>query len=141
MSELKTKQNDKSVLDYLNGIENEARKSDCLQILGLFEHLTGETGKIWGKDIVGFGSYHYKGKSGRKGEWFPLGFSSRKANITIYIPYGFKNFESELSLLGKHKTSAGCLYIKSLESIELPVLKKIAKMGFSKIIDNSKELN
>lgn len=133
MSELKTKQNDNSVLDYLNGIEDEQRKTDCFELLELFSKTTSQPAKIWGKDIVGFGSYHYKGKSGREGEWFPLGFSSRKANLTIYMPAGFKDFQDLLDKIGKNKTSAGCLYIKSLEVIDIEVLKELAKKAYLKM--------
>lgn len=133
MSELKTKQNDSSVLEYINSIEIEERKANCFELLELFGELSEEKVKMWGKDIVGFGSYHYKGKSGREGEWFPLGFSSRKANLTIYMPYGFKEFEKELSIIGKHKTSAGCLYLKSLENIDITVLTDIARKAFTKM--------
>lgn len=136
MSELKTQQNNNSVLDYLNSIKDEQRKADCFQLLTLFEEVTKQKAKIWGKDIVGFGSYHYKGKSGREGEWFPLGFSSRKANLTIYMPAGFKDYEQELSLIGKHKVSAGCLYIKSLDAIEKSVLIELAAKAYTKMTSN-----
>jgi hypothetical protein len=135
MAELKTQQNDSSVQDYLNSIENEQRKADCFELLGLFTETTGQVAKIWGKDIVGFGSYHYKGKSGSEGEWFPLGFSSRKANLTIYMPYGFKTLGEELEKLGKNKTSAGCIYIKSLKGIDKEILQKIAHKAYQNMVN------
>ncbi|MGB1040244.1 MAG: DUF1801 domain-containing protein [Flavobacteriales bacterium] len=136
MSDLKTKQNENNVLDYLNSIEIEQRKSDCFKLLELFEETSGEKAKMWGKDIVGFGSYHYKGKSGREGEWFPLGFSSRKANLTIYMPFGFKTMEKELEKLGKNKTSVGCLYIKSLEVIDTNILKQMATKAYENMVNH-----
>ena len=136
MSELKTKQNESNVLDYLNSIEIEQRKADCFKLLELFEETSGEKAKMWGKDIVGFGSYHYKGKSGREGEWFPLGFSSRKANLTIYMPFGFKTMEKELEKLGKNKTSVGCLYIKSLEVIDINILMQMATKAYENMVNH-----
>ena len=139
MAELKIKENNNSVMNYLNTIEDEQRKKDCVELLELFSKTTGQVAKIWGKDIVGFGSYHYKGKSGREGEWFPLGFSSRKANLTIYMPAGFKNFEKELAEIGKHKVSAGCLYVKSLEGIDKKILKELAKKAYLKMTTNNEK--
>ena len=134
MSDLKTKQNNGDVKTYINSIEADKRRADCEKLLQLFEKVSGEKGKMWGKDIVGFGSYRYKGKSGREGEWFPLGFSSRKANLTIYMPFGFKSMEDELKKVGKNKTSVGCLYIKSLDGIDIDVLSKMAKKAYSSMI-------
>jgi len=130
MSELKTNQNDSNVLEYINSIEIDERKANCFELIELFGEASGEGAKIWGKDIVGFGSYNYKGKSGHEGEWFSLGFSSRKANLTIYMPSGFKTMEEELEKLGKNKTSTGCLYLKSLEGINKNVLKEMAKKAY-----------
>ncbi|MDB4052310.1 DUF1801 domain-containing protein, partial [Flavobacteriales bacterium] len=104
MAELKTQQNDADVAIYLNSIEDEGRKADCKELHTLFEKVSGQKPKMWGKDIVGFGTYDYKGKSGREGEWFPLGFSSRKANLTIYMPAGFKETQDLIEKIGKAKT-------------------------------------
>ncbi len=81
---------------------------------------------MWGASIVGFGSYHYKGASGREGDWFLTGFSPRKQNLTLYISGGFELFQDLLKKLGKHKTSAGgCLYINKLEDVDGKVLKEL----------------
>lgn len=138
MAELKTQQNDADVAIYLNSIEDEGRKDDCKELHTLFEKVSGQKPKMWGKDIVGFGTYHYKGKSGREGEWFPLGFSSRKANLTIYMPAGFKETQDLIEKIGKAKTSAGCLYIKSLEVIDVEILKDLAKKSYLKMTASAK---
>ncbi len=136
MAELKTQQNDADVAAYINSIENESHKLDCSELHILFEKVSGQRPKMWGKDIVGFGTYHYKGKSGREGEWFPLGFSSRKANLTIYMPAGFKETQDLIDKIGKCKTSAGCLYIKSLKLIDKEILKELATRSYLKMTGN-----
>ena len=39
---------------------------------------------IAGKDMVGFGRYEYTYASGRRGEWFVVGYDPRKGSITLY---------------------------------------------------------
>ena len=125
MATLKTKPTDASVDDFINQISNEQRKADCLELLKMFSEVTGEPAKMWGDNMVGFGKYHYKYKSGHEGEWFLTGFSPRKQNLTIYIMAGFQNYEELLKDLGKYKTSSSCLYLKKLEDIDRGVLKKL----------------
>ena len=123
--ELKTIVNDASVEGFLNSVTDEQKRNDCFEILRLMEQVTKEEPKMWGSSIVGFGSYHYKGASGREGDWMLTGFSPRKANLTLYILGGFESSQDLLNKLGKHKTSVGCLYIKKLEDVDKEVLKEL----------------
>ena len=129
MSELKTKVNDGDVEVYLNSIELEKKRQDSFAILELTKEVTGEEPKMWGSSIVGFGSYHYKGKSGREGDWFLTGFAPRKQSLTLYIMAGFSEYEELLNKLGKHKTGKSCLYVKKIEDINLSVLKELVKQS------------
>ena len=81
MAELKTKQTDQNVEAFLNSVVDEKKRNDCLELLKLMQQITGETPKMWGASIVGFGSYHYVYDSGREGDWFIVGFSPRKQNL------------------------------------------------------------
>jgi hypothetical protein len=123
--ELKTQVNDASVEDFLNAVTDEQKRADCFEILRLMEQVTKEEPKMWGPSIVGFGSYHYKGASGREGDWMLTGFSPRKANLTLYIMGGFDPHQDLLKKLGKHKTGGGCLYIKRLDDVDQEVLKEL----------------
>ena len=123
--ELKTKVNDASVEDFLNSVTDEQKREDCFEILRLMKQVTKEEPKMWGSSIVGFGSYHYKGASGREGDWLLTGFSPRKENLTLYIMGGFDLHQDLLKKLGKHKTSVGCLYIKKLDDVDKEVLKEL----------------
>ena len=123
MAEHKTKKNDSDIAEFLKGIDNEDRQKDCFKLLELMEQWLGETPKMWGESIVGFGSYHYKYDSGREGDWFLTGFSPRKQNLTIYITAGFKEYDEILKELGKHKTGSSCLYVKKLSDIDIDKLK------------------
>ncbi len=126
MSALKTRKNDQSVDLFLNNIQDERKREDSIKILKILEEITQEEAKMWGNSIIGFGEYHYKYKSGREGEWFIIGFSPRKLNLTLYIMSGFAHYENLLSELGKYTTGKSCLYIKKLSDINIDILKQIA---------------
>jgi hypothetical protein len=91
--------------------------------------VVGKTGVVWSSGAVGYGSYHYKYASGQEGDWFPMGFSSRKASLTIYAMCGYKNLKELLDKLGKHKSEGSCLYIKKLGDIDEKILTKILVEG------------
>ena len=124
-AELKTKVNEASVTEFLNSVEDEQKRKDSFEILKLMKKLSKEDGKMWGGSIVGFGSYHYKGASGREGEWMLIGFSPRKQNITLYIMPGFERYPALMKKLGKYSTGKSCLYIKRLSDVDASVLKEL----------------
>jgi hypothetical protein len=82
--------------------------------------------------IVGFGSYHYKYESGGEGDAPIIGFSPRKQNLTLYLPGGIEGQPDLLKKLGKHSLGKGCLYIKKLDDVQLPVLKQMVKKSVVK---------
>lgn len=136
-TELKTKLNDASVIDFLNSVPDEEKRNDCFEILKTMKQVTKEEPKMWGASIVGFGSYRYKGKSGREGEWMLVGFSPRKQNLTLYLMGGFDAHAELLDKLGKFTTGAGCLYIKGLADVDKKVLKALLQAS----VKRNKELS
>lgn len=94
---------------------------------------------MWGSSIVGFGSYHYKGASGREGDWPLTGFSPRVQNLTLYIVPGFERYESLLKKLGKHKIGKSCLYINRLEDVDLKTLSTLIAEGVKVMRKSSKK--
>ncbi len=125
MAELKTQKNKASVSTFLNAIEDDGQRKDAKTVAKIMKELTGTRPAMWGPNIVGFGSYHYKYASGREGDWFLTGFSPRKGNLTLYIMDGFKARAGLLKKLGKHKTGKSCLYIKRLEDVDVGVLRQL----------------
>jgi hypothetical protein len=132
-TELKTKVNDASVTNFLNSVADEQKRNDCFEILTMMKQITKEEPKMWGSSIVGFGSYHYKGKSGREGDWMLIGFSPRKQNLTLYLTGGFDTHADLLKKLGKFTTSVGCLYIKTLNDVDKKVLKALLQASAKKM--------
>ncbi len=129
MAELKTKLTEQSAVAFLNQLENDSRRQDCLTVLELMKEVTGEEPRMWGESIVGFGSYHYRGKSGREGDWMLVGFSPRKQNLTLYIMAGFDRYDDLVSKLGKFKTGKSCLYINKLTDVDLQILRELVKQS------------
>lgn len=122
---LKTQKNDASVEDFLNNVSDAKKREDSFAVLELMREVTGEEPAMWGTNIVGFGSYHYKYASGREGDWPLAGFAPRKRELTLYIMAGFEAYEELLAKLGKHKTGVSCLYIKRLADVDPTVLKEL----------------
>jgi hypothetical protein len=132
MAELKTKQNDHSVAEFLASIQDEKRRQDSLTVLELFKEVTQTEPKMWGEAIVGFGNEHLKYASGRELDWPITGFSPRKQNLTLYLGLGSMEAGDLLAKLGKHKVGKGCLYINKLEDINLPVLRELVKKSLNR---------
>lgn len=132
-AELKTKVNDANVMEFLNSVADERKRNDCFEILKIMKQVTKEEPKMWGTSIVGFGSYHYKGKSGREGDWMLTGFSPRKQNLTIYIISGPDNHADLLKDLGKFTTGGGCLYLKTLDDVDKKVLKALVQASVKRM--------
>ena len=137
-SELKTKLNNASVPKFLSKVKDPQRRKDCQAVLKIMKAATKSPPKMWGTSIVGFGSYHYVGKSGREGDWMLTGFSPRKQNLTLYIMAGFKRHPALMKKLGKHKTGGACLYINKLEDIHIPTLKRLVKESVTFMKKHSK---
>ena len=125
MAENKTKITEASVASYLAEIKDETRRVDCEELAKLMTKATKQPPKMWGKSIVGFGSYHYKYDSGREGDICAVGFSSRKGDITFYGLTSATQHEELLGKLGKHSRGKGCLYIRRLGDVDLKVLEQL----------------
>lgn len=138
MYELKTKETNKNVSEFIEKIEHPRKKEDAYTLLNLFEEVTGYEGKLWGESIIGFGSYHYKYATGHEGDAPIVGFSPRKAKISLYLATENPEREVLLEKFGKHTTSKACIYVNKLSDIDLDILKKliIHSIDFFNKIDN-----
>ena len=125
MPELKTKVNAANVTEFLDSLPDEVKRKDSHVILEMLQHATKTEPKLWGSSIVGFGAYHYVGKSGREGDWPLAGFSPRKQTLTLYLLGGWEHPAAWLAKLGQHALGQGCLSVKRLEDGNLPSLKSV----------------
>ena len=124
LAKIKTKPTSSSVEDFINGINDEQKRKDSFLLLEMMKKATGEEPVLWSSSIIGFGNKRYKSPAtGREVDWLLIGFSPRKANLSLHLMLDIKKQADVLKKLGKHKTGVGCLYINKLEDIDLKVLK------------------
>ena len=130
MAELKTKANEASVEAFLETVSDDKRRQDCLEVMKLLAKITNEEAKMWGGNIIGFGTFRLRYPNGREIDWMKVGLTPRKDNLTLHIHGGYVQGGLDanpelLQGLGKFKAGKGCLYIKKLEDINLTVLEKL----------------
>lgn len=120
-----TLETDESVTEFLNSITDDAKRNDAINLAEIITKQTGYPAKMWGKAIIGFGSYHYKYDSGREGDAPLISFSPRAGSIALYFLLDQVRREMLLANLGKYKTNGGCIHIKKLSDVNLQILKTL----------------
>ncbi|REG98625.1 DUF1801 domain-containing protein [Flavobacterium aquicola] len=134
MAKNKTTETEINVTDFINSyVDNDLKKEDSFRLIDLMKEWSGFKPKMWGPTIIGFGSYHYKYKTGHKGDAPILGFSPRKAEFSLYVYYPTEDNKHLLNDLGKYKMGKACIYIKKLSDIDISSLEKICKATIAHI--------
>ncbi|MBK7434727.1 MAG: DUF1801 domain-containing protein [Chitinophagaceae bacterium] len=128
-TENQTVETKKSVSAFIKTVTDKAKQEDCFKLIELMEALSGYEAKMWGPAIVGFGSYHYVYESGREGDAPLVAFSPRKDSISLYLSLGADERVDLLKQFGKHKSAKSCIYVKKLDDISVPVLKKMIRIS------------
>ncbi|PFA67064.1 hypothetical protein CN378_11830 [Bacillus sp. AFS015802] len=129
MYELKTKQHDGSVIEFIEKVDNPNKREDAYRLLDIFSETTGLEAKMWGPSIIGFGSYHYKYKTGHGGDAPLVGFSPRKAKISLYFATGDPEREKLLPSFGKHTSGKACVYINKVADIDKEILRQLIQQS------------
>ncbi|MDN3451471.1 DUF1801 domain-containing protein [Planococcus sp. APC 3906] len=125
MYEQKTKETDGDVIEFIESVESPKKREDAYKLLQIFEETSGFQAKMWGPSIIGFGSYHYVYPTGHSGDAPLVGFSPRKAKISLYFATGDPDRTLLLERFGKHTTGKACVYINKTEDVDLDVLKEL----------------
>lgn len=108
---------------------DEPRRSECQRLAELMQQATGAEPRMWGAAIVGFGETHLVYQSGRELDWFKVGFSPRKAALTLYLGAAALDDDALMAKLGKHTTGKGCLYLKRLDDAEPAALEALLQLA------------
>ena len=137
MAKAKTTENDNNVSDFLKEIPDPERQKDAFAILDIMETVSGFRAKMWGPAIIGFGSFHYKYKSGHEGDSPLIGFSPRKNAFALYLSSGFANREKLLASFGKYKSGKVCLYVKKLADVDTKVLQEMIALSLRHTLDTN----
>ncbi|MFZ4121067.1 MAG: DUF1801 domain-containing protein [Caulobacterales bacterium] len=131
--EAKTKPRDVDVDAFVAAAEPAQRADDGKVLLQIMRDVSGLEPQMWGPSIVGFGAYTYRYESGHTGTMCRIGFSPRKANLVVYLVDGYEHRADELAKLGKHKIGKSCLYLTSLKSVDLDVLKALIAASWEEL--------
>ncbi|RZL98095.1 MAG: DUF1801 domain-containing protein [Pedobacter sp.] len=132
MARTKTTETELSVPEFIeSNVANDREKADTYELIRLMREWSGFDPKLWGSSIIGFGSYHYKYVSGQEGDAPLMGFSPRKAALSLYVYSPIPEQERILPSLGKFKIGKACIYVKKLSDIDLAVLEKMARSTIS----------
>lgn len=130
---IKTQETTSSVEDFINTVKDEEKRKDSFLLLTLMQKATNEKPKMWGSSIIGFGNKRFKSPTtDREVDWFKMGFSPRKANLSLYLGLDIQKHASALKKLGKHKTGVGCLYVNKLIDIDMKVLGEMINVAAKK---------
>ena len=131
LAEIKTKPTAASVDNFINAITDEQQRKDSLVLIAMMKKVTSEEPVLWGSSIIGFGNKRYKSHAtGREVDWLYIGFSPRKANLSLYIGTGIQAHAEALKKLGKHTTGVGCVYISKLADVDLKVLQEMLAASY-----------
>jgi hypothetical protein len=129
--EQKTRPSDDSVAQFLNAVEPERRRVQGLELLDMFREETGAEPRMWGPSMVGFGHLRYTYGTGHSGEMFRVGFSPRRAALTLYGLTMYGSNTDLLEKLGKHRVGKSCLYVNKLEDVDRDVLRRLIRRGWT----------
>lgn len=140
MYQVKTKMTNENVLDFIKRVPHPKRKEDALKLLEIFNETTGMNPRMWGETMIGYGKYHYRYASGHEGEAMMVGFSPRKAKISLYLAVYTKEGAKVLESLGKYTKGKSCVYINKIEDIDIEVLKKLIRLTVKDTEDNFDEI-
>lgn len=133
MADPKTVITDTPVEAFIAAVEPPAKREDALVLDALFRKVTGETPKMWGPTIIGYGAYDYVYQSGHSGTSLRTGFSPRKARHSLYLhgglmsPDDIRRRAELLGRLGKHAQGRGCVYVNKLADIDMAVLEELIR--------------
>jgi len=119
-----------SVQEFIATVPSQKRQAEAQILLDIFERASGQPAVMWGPSIIGFGSVHYRYATGREGDTATVGFSPRKAKLSLYLARNFPEFPDLIERLGKHDLAVGCLYVNKLADIDLTVLEELVVRAY-----------
>lgn len=128
MAKNKTSETGQDVLEFIHHFtESQQKRADSYRLIELMQKVSGFSPVMWGPSIIGFGKYHYKYASGHEGDAPLIGFSPRKAAISLYVYTGLPEHEYLLEGLGKFKMGKVCIYVNKLSDIDESSLIKLMR--------------
>lgn len=121
----------------------EPRKSEIVKLDKLIRKLTKGLDRKMYHNIIGYGKFHYKTKSGREGDWFAIGLASQKNYISVYccLVDGDKYIaEKYKDKLPNANIGKSCIKFNKLEKIDIKELEKVIKETVKEFKKNKRKV-
>lgn len=128
------------VSDFIASVPDPKRRAEAETLVKIFDKATGWQPRMWGPTIIGWGRYSYTYESGRQGESPIVGFSPRKAAISLYVGSNDPEVAPLLAKLGKTRKEVSCVYVNKLADIDLALLEKLVKVSKTATLKKYKDL-
>lgn len=120
----------KSPEHFIQNLDSPRRITHGQLLLEIFNRGTGQKPYVAGSSIVGYGRVHYRYATGREGITIRVGFSPRKAKISLYGLTSAPASQELLKKLGKHSVGVSCLYLNKPEDVDLEVLEEMIRISW-----------
>ena len=130
MAATKTKPADDGVEAFLATLDDPRRVEESRTLIEMLGRVTGHQPVLWGPSMIGFDQYHYRYASGHEGDSFKVGFSPRKAKLSLYGIGRDDGHMERLGRLGKHALAKGCVYVNKLTDVDLEVLEDLFRYSY-----------
>ena len=127
----KTQPTKLSVDEFIASLGDERRARESRTLVEMLRRVTGHEPVMWGPSIIGFDQHHYRYESGREGDTLRVGFSPRKAKLSLYGIGRDAQISEMLDRLGKHSLAKGCIYINRLDDVDLTVLEDLYRYAYT----------
>lgn len=124
----------KSSEEYIEMLEGD-RKKDIEALDQFIRKTTPSLKPNFSTNMLGYGSFHYKSKSGREGDWPVVSLASQKNYISLYIcAVDGDKYLAERFVKKFPKASVGksCIRFKKLSDVNLSVIADILKKAAEK---------
>lgn len=118
-----------TVAEYLEGLP-EPRRTQIRQLHELIRQEVPDLEPHVDRGMIGYGRYHYRYASGREGDSWQIGLSSRKQYISLYTcaanAQGYLA-EQYAPRLGKADVGRSCIRFRKPEDLDLAVVRDLLR--------------
>lgn len=121
----------KNEKEYIDSID-EPRKSEIIELDKFIKKTVPSLKSNYAFNMLGYGVFHYKTKSGREGDWPVISLASQKNYISVYVcsvANGKYVAELHKDKLGKVSVGKSCIRFKKLEDVNLEELQKVLQLA------------
>lgn len=116
---------------YIEALD-EPRRSQIEELDALIRANAPKLERFVLSGMLAYGRYHYRGRSGREGDWFRIGLANNKASISLHVMAAEGDgylAESYADRLPKADIGRSCVRFQKLEDVDVRVLKELIRKG------------